>query len=66
MQTITGLLTTADEAAGANRPLALAVTGGLASSTVLSLFLLPVMFTYLAKRTVNEEREPAGRGENEA
>jgi len=34
-----------------NRPLALAVTGGLASSTVLALFLVPIMFVFLAKRT---------------
>jgi Cu/Ag efflux pump CusA len=30
--------------------LALAVVGGLTSSTVLSLFLVPVMFTFIAKR----------------
>jgi multidrug efflux pump subunit AcrB len=34
----------------ANRPLALAVVGGLTSSTVLSLFLVPVMFLFFAKR----------------
>ncbi|AKT39655.1 efflux RND transporter permease subunit [Chondromyces crocatus] len=33
-----------------NRPLALAVVGGLASSTLLSLFLVPSMFVFLAKR----------------
>jgi multidrug efflux pump subunit AcrB len=58
LATIIGLLPTAlglEKAAEANRPLALAVTGGLASSTVLSLFLVPVMFTYLAKRPKKEE-----------
>ena len=34
-----------------NQPLALAVVGGLTSSTVLSLFLVPVMFLLIAKRT---------------
>ncbi len=43
LATIIGLLPTAlglEKAAEANRPLALAVTGGLASSTVLSLFIV--------------------------
>lgn len=53
LATITGLLPTAlglERAAAANRPLALAVVGGLTSSTVLSLFLVPVLFTLLARR----------------
>jgi multidrug efflux pump subunit AcrB len=53
LATIIGLLPTAlglDRAAAANRPLALAVVGGLGSSTLLSLFLVPVMFVLLAKR----------------
>lgn len=53
LATIIGLLPTAlglEKAAAANQPLALAVVGGLASSTVLSLFLVPVMFTLLARR----------------
>jgi multidrug efflux pump subunit AcrB len=33
-----------------NQPLALAVVGGLTSSTVLSLFLVPVMFVLFAKK----------------
>jgi hypothetical protein len=33
-----------------NRPLALAVVGGLTSSTILSLFLVPVMFLIFARR----------------
>lgn len=59
LATITGLLPTAlglEKAAAANRPLALAVVGGLASSTLLSLFLVPVLFTLLARR---EAAEPA-------
>mgnify|MGYP000305326961 CR=1 FL=1 len=53
LATITGLLPTAlglEKAAAANRPLALAVVGGLASSTLLSLFLVPALFTLLAPR----------------
>lgn len=53
LATIIGLLPTAlglEHGAEANRPLALAVVGGLASSTVLSLFLVPVMFLMLAER----------------
>jgi multidrug efflux pump subunit AcrB len=41
-----------------NRPLALAVVGGLTSSTFLSLFLVPVMFLYFAKRAPAEATEP--------
>ena len=58
LATITGLLPTAlglDPAAASNQPLALAVVGGLASSTVLSLFVVPAMFTLLARREVPEE-----------
>ena len=53
LATITGLLPTAlglEKAAASNRPLALAVVGGLSSSTVLSLFLVPALFTLLARR----------------
>jgi multidrug efflux pump subunit AcrB len=53
LATIVGLLPTAlglEAGTEANRPLALAVVGGLASSTALSLFLVPVMFLLLAKR----------------
>jgi multidrug efflux pump subunit AcrB len=52
LATIIGLLPTAlglEHGTESNRPLALAVVGGLASSTVLSLFLVPVMFTILAR-----------------
>jgi multidrug efflux pump subunit AcrB len=60
LATIIGLLPTAlglEKAAAANQPLALAVVGGLASSTVLSLFLVPVMFTLLARRPKPESEE---------
>ncbi|MDF2694129.1 MAG: Cobalt-zinc-cadmium resistance protein CzcA, partial [Labilithrix sp.] len=53
LATVFGLLPTAlglDEASASNRPLALAVVGGLLSSTALSLFLVPTMFTLLARR----------------
>jgi Cu/Ag efflux pump CusA len=41
----------------ANQPLALSVVGGLTSSTLLSLFLVPVMFLFFAKRSVETEDE---------
>jgi HAE1 family hydrophobic/amphiphilic exporter-1 len=44
----------------ANQPLALSVVGGLTSSTILSLFLVPVMFLFFARRTAAGEgpRQP--------
>jgi multidrug efflux pump subunit AcrB len=54
LATVIGLVPTAvglDPGADANRPLALAVVGGLTSSTLLSLFLVPVIFMALAKRS---------------
>jgi multidrug efflux pump subunit AcrB len=51
LATIVGLLPTAlglERGAEANRPLALAVVGGLSSSTLLSLFLVPTIFVLLA------------------
>ncbi|HMU37770.1 MAG TPA: efflux RND transporter permease subunit [Pseudomonadota bacterium] len=51
LATIIGLLPTAlglEQAAASNRPLALAVVGGLTSSTLLSLFLLPCLFTLVS------------------
>jgi multidrug efflux pump subunit AcrB len=57
--TIIGLVPTAmglDRGSQANQPLALAVVGGLTSSTLLSLFLVPVMFLFFAKR---EAQPPA-------
>jgi multidrug efflux pump subunit AcrB len=53
LATVIGLVPTAlalEASTESNRPLALAVVGGLTSSTILSLFLVPVMFLFLAKR----------------
>jgi multidrug efflux pump subunit AcrB len=58
LATVIGLIPTAlglDRGADANRPLALVVVGGLTSSTLLSLFLVPVIFMALAKRTSSPE-----------
>lgn len=58
LATIIGLLPTAlglERGSEANQPLALAVVGGLTSSTLLSLFLVPVMFVFFAKRTRTED-----------
>jgi multidrug efflux pump subunit AcrB len=60
LATVIGLIPTAlglDRGSEANQPLALAVVGGLTSSTILSLFLVPVMFLFFARRPV-EESEP--------
>jgi multidrug efflux pump subunit AcrB len=53
LATVIGLIPTAlglDRGAEANQPLALAVVGGLTSSTLLSLFLVPVMFVLIGER----------------
>jgi multidrug efflux pump subunit AcrB len=53
LATVIGLIPTAmglEHGSEANQPLALAVVGGLTSSTILSLFLVPVMFLFFAKR----------------
>src|SRR5262249_9555190 len=58
LATVIGLIPTAmalEKGTEANQPLALAVVGGLASSTILSLFLVPVMFLFFAKKPVPEE-----------
>ena len=58
LATIIGLLPTAlglETGTESNQPLALAVVGGLLSSTLLSLFLVPVMFVLIAKRAAAEE-----------
>ena len=55
LATVIGLVPTAtglERGTEANQPLALTVVGGLTSSTLLSLFLVPAMFTLIAKRTV--------------
>lgn len=54
LATITGLMPTAfalEHGTESNQPLALAVVGGLTSSTMLSLFLVPTMFIMIAKRS---------------
>lgn len=45
------------------RPLATVVIGGLFSSTVLTLLLLPVLFEWLCSRTVTEARQAMYREE---
>jgi multidrug efflux pump subunit AcrB len=53
LATVIGLIPTAfalDRGAEANQPLALAVVGGLTSSTLISLFLVPVIFIALVRR----------------
>ena len=58
LATVIGLVPTAlglERGAEANQPLALAVVGGLTSSTVLSLFLVPVIFLFLARRGTTQE-----------
>jgi multidrug efflux pump subunit AcrB len=63
LATVIGLLPTAlrlERGSEANQPLALAVVGGLTSSTILSLFLVPVMFLFFAKRVpVEQEEQPS-------
>jgi multidrug efflux pump subunit AcrB len=52
LATVIGLVPTAlglERGSEANQPLALAVVGGLTSSTILSLFLVPVMFVFFAR-----------------
>jgi multidrug efflux pump subunit AcrB len=56
LATIIGLVPTAlglERGTEANQPLALAVVGGLSSSTLLSLFLVPAMFMLIAKRAAS-------------
>ena len=62
LATIVGLVPTAlglEKGTEANQPLALAVVGGLASSTLLSLFLVPVMFSLVARRPARDEEDDA-------
>jgi multidrug efflux pump subunit AcrB len=62
LATVIGLIPTAmglERGSEANQPLALAVVGGLTSSTLLSLFLVPVMFLFFAKRTPRAEEDGA-------
>jgi multidrug efflux pump subunit AcrB len=58
LATVIGLIPTAmalESGSEANQPLALAVVGGLTSSTFLSLFLVPVMFLFFARKPAPEE-----------
>ncbi len=58
LATVIGLVPTAmglERGSEANQPLALAVVGGLTSSTILSLFLVPVMFLFFAKKNPAEQ-----------
>jgi multidrug efflux pump subunit AcrB len=58
LATVIGLVPTAfalEHGTESNQPLALAVVGGLTSSTLLSLFLVPVMFLFIAKRAPIED-----------
>ena len=58
LATVIGLIPTAmalEKGTESNQPLALAVVGGLTSSTILSLFLVPVMFMLFARREAPEE-----------
>ncbi len=62
LATVIGLIPTAlglEHGSEANQPLALSVVGGLTSSTILSLFLVPVMFLLFAKRAVPEAEHEA-------
>jgi multidrug efflux pump subunit AcrB len=62
LATVIGLIPTAlglEAGTESNRPLALAVVGGLTSSTLLSLFLVPVMFLLLARRPAPATAAPA-------
>lgn len=66
LATVIGLIPTAmglDRGSEANQPLALSVVGGLTSSTILSLFLVPVMFLYFAKRPPAEQESGVGVGD---
>jgi len=61
LATVIGLVPTAlglEAGTESNQPLALAVVGGMTSSTLLSLFLVPAMFLLIAKRTPRSEPEP--------
>jgi multidrug efflux pump subunit AcrB len=62
LATVIGLIPTAlgmEHGTESNQPLALAVVGGLTSSTILSLFLVPVMFLLFAKEPTEAERSEA-------
>jgi multidrug efflux pump subunit AcrB len=66
LATVIGLLPTAlalEHGSEANQPLALSVVGGLSSSTILSLFLVPIMFLIFARQpTPGEAPDEEGAG----
>ena len=69
LATIIGLIPTAmalEHGSEANQPLALAVVGGLTSSTLLSLFLVPVMFLLLARPAAHSDAGAAGHARRES
>jgi multidrug efflux pump subunit AcrB len=69
LATVIGLIPTAmglERGSEANQPLALAVVGGLTSSTILSLFLVPVMFLFFARRAPAQEDEVGGVAAHDA
>ncbi len=69
LATVIGLIPTAmalEHGSEANQPLALAVVGGLTSSTLLSLFLVPVMFLFFAKKPADEAESEASAALGEA
>ena len=61
LATVIGLIPTAlglEAGTESNQPLALAIIGGLTSSTLLSLFLVPPVFLLIAKRSPLTEEAP--------
>jgi multidrug efflux pump subunit AcrB len=62
LATVVGLVPTAmalEKGSEANQPLALAVVGGLTSSTLISLFLIPAILTFLPRKREIQPPEPS-------